>query len=279
MARPSTYKKNPNKDRKYKLSRGETPTEMVERLFKRGRSINFITKKVPGMTVEKVTDIVKNNYKTRRLWKQEELKIRIAAKETEAKFLRRSNNDFRKRIREDRDRLIREHKEKLEKHFEKRLRTALKRQFREHDYRVRKNLKVKGIYGTLYFHKELEHDFLKLSITAFPFIMGRYELSREELDMMLLLHGEGVFEKEAITDRDDIPKMFVSMKTKGLINTWRTDSTGKAWYKVSGKSESIINELYSYMTGEAEIYTSKLKKDKKSMALANFLKKVNSSIS
>jgi len=273
------YKRNKNIDRKYQLSRGETPKEMVVRLFKRGRSINFIAKKVPDMTgkQEEIIKIVSSHPHTRRLWKQEELKKIIKEKRSQLTDIQRINGEFRERILRERDEHIANHKKKLTDHFDKRLETAIKRRMREHDYRIKKNVTVEGCYKDLHFRKTVEHDFLKFTILAFPFIKEVYELSDFQFEVLLLLHSEGVFYRKDIPKREGESSIYNAFfKEKKLINVWRTDREGVKLYTVSDKGTSIVNETYKYMTGKSKVPTSKIRKSKTTDSLAAFLKKTNS---
>lgn len=272
MPRPKKYKKR--EKRKYQLSRNETPEDMVIRLFKRGRSINFIVKKVDGLDKEAITNIVKNSSKTRRLWKEEELKTVIKQKSSKVIDLQRDNEKYRVKLRRERDAEVKRRKKVLEEHFDKRLETAVARRIREYDYRVKKHMTTDGSYGDLHFHKTLEYDFLKFGVLAFPYITSKYEITRFELDVLLLLHSLGVFPREQVPTISG-HSTFQKLLEEKFISLWRVDRVGKKTYMISSKSETIVEETYKYMTGKHKVPTSKLKSNKSNESVEKLLKKLN----
>ena len=279
---PKTYKKNPNKKRRYKLSREETPEDMIIRLFKRGRSINFILKKVPGIyNKESIEDIVKSSYKTRRLYKQKELETRFIQRDSKVYDLQRNNEEYRNYLVMRRDEHIKRHKKKLQDHFDKRLETAITRRFREHDYRMKKNKTVEGPEGSLYFHQDLKYDFLKLCISAFPYIERQHGLKRHELDTLLYLHGEGVFSQDEIpAPLDDNYKKRGTAFTqlfhkKRMLKVWRVDREGTNYYTLSDYGNLVINEMYEYMTNSQVMKPAKLGRSEDNKTTKNLVDEIN----
>ena len=263
---PKSYKKNPNKKRRYKLSREETPEDMIIRLFKRGRSINFILKKVPGIyNKEAIEDIVKSSYKTRRLFRQQEFELKLNQKQDKLTTLKKDNEVYRKQLRDKRDAEVLEYKKDLQDHFDKRLERAVTKKFREHDHRMRKNKTVSGPEGSLYFHQDLKYDFLKLCIAAFPYIERQYELKRHELDTLLFLHGEGVFSQDEVpAPLDENYKSrgtaFTQLRLKKMIKTWRRDREGTKYHVLSDYGNRVVDEMYAYMMNKQKMKPSDLKK-------------------
>ena len=136
--------------------------------------------------------------------------------------------------------------------------------------------------------REKEFTFLKNLRVVRYYIQKRYELSSAELDMMLYLYDESVFDKKMFNsyaesmmwDKD----RFKDMNDRGLIKVWRKTSrtNHKELYELSHKAKLICSHTYKKLLGleliSEDPYRNKIMKGENYMdkIYRNLIKKMNS---
>lgn len=136
--------------------------------------------------------------------------------------------------------------------------------------------------------REKEFTFLKNLRVVRYYIQKRYELSSAELDMMLYLYDESVFDKKMFNsyaesmmwDKD----RFKDMNDRGLIKVWRKTSrtNHRELYELSHKAKLICSHTYKKLLGleliSEDPYRNKIMKGENYMdkIYRNLIKKMNS---
>lgn len=132
-----------------------------------------------------------------------------------------------------------------------------------------------------------EYDFLKNWRVVRYYIQSRYDLSVSELDMILYLYDEPVFDKELFNDFANSmswdKNRFTEMTEKGLFRIWRTGVKGRErrLYELTPKSKRICSHTYKKLLGleliSEDPYRNKIMKGENYMdkIYKNLIRKMN----
>lgn len=100
-----------------------------------------------------------------------------------------------------------------------------------------------------------EFDFLKNWRVVRYYIQKRYDISTSELDMLLYLYDENVFDRDLFNDFAESMswerRRFSIMNEKGLIRVWRKGKKGehKKLYELTHKAKLICSHTYKKLLG------------------------------
>lgn len=132
-----------------------------------------------------------------------------------------------------------------------------------------------------------EYDFLKNWRVVRYYIQSRYDLTLSELDMLLYLYDESVFDKETFNDFADSmswdKNRFKEMMDKGLFRVWRKGVKGRErrLYELTIKSKRICSHTYKKLLGleliSEDPYRNKIMKGENYMdkIYKNLIRKMN----
>jgi len=103
-----------------------------------------------------------------------------------------------------------------------------------------------------------KHDYLKYFRVVRHWIRMKYEIGLPELEMLLFLHGEGLFKK---SDFDEFQKLiswdtdrFDRMLRDKWIIVWRKRTGNEATlYEISYRGKRMITNMYKILNGEEVI--------------------------
>ena len=115
-----------------------------------------------------------------------------------------------------------------------------------HRYYLKKRPKKTPIFKP----REREFDFLKNWRIVRYYVQKRYDLTLSELEMLLFLYDENVFDKEVFNDFANSMSWdrgrFEEIKTKGLIRLWRKGkvSRHRELYELTQKAKLICSHTY-----------------------------------
>lgn len=118
------------------------------------------------------------------------------------------------------------------------------------------NKKSKGRKKKIYQPREKKYNYLKYWRVIRYYIKNRYKLSDSELDMLLFLYDEDVFDKEKFNDYATLmswdKRRFSSMVNKGYIKKWRDrkEYNRTNLYELTFTSKRIISHLYKKLMQE-----------------------------
>jgi len=117
-------------------------------------------------------------------------------------------------------------------------------------------MKVKGVhqYKNTY-RTQPEHDFLKYWRVVRFWVRKKYGLGTPDLEMLLFLYSEQIFNKERFKEFEYIMpwevKRFKQLLTDGYIHVWRKRTgTEATLYELTYKAKRIINTVYKKLNGE-----------------------------
>ena len=117
----------------------------------------------------------------------------------------------------------------------------------------------------------MKHDFLKNWKVVRYFIQKQYNLTIEELEMLLFLYSEKRFTKKDFRWFESImswePKRFERLKEKGYIKEWMPNYKGaRMVFELTHQSKMIVAKVYNLLLGEEKFPESErniLTKDSK----------------
>jgi|TARA_R110000803_G_scaffold113000_1_gene181434 hypothetical protein len=94
-----------------------------------------------------------------------------------------------------------------------------------------------------------EYDYLKYYTVVHRYFRKKYELTREELDLILFLMSERIFNKRKFQEFNELlmwdRKRFDNMLDNGWISIFRAPSDGiSARYELSYKARRMVRQLY-----------------------------------
>lgn len=107
----------------------------------------------------------------------------------------------------------------------------------------------------VYDARQREFDFLKNWRVVRYYVQKRYDLSMSELEMILFLYDESVFDKELFNSFAQSmswdKSRFTAMKDKGLIKIWRKGqkTNHRQLYELSHKAKIICSHTYKKLLG------------------------------
>lgn len=115
--------------------------------------------------------------------------------------------------------------------------------------------KLKSPRKPNYFFSEKSSSYLKYIRVVRKYIQKKYELSITELELILYLYDESVFDKKTFIDYSVILG-FTSidwmrkLKERGIIKRWRDEPGFKRLYTLEHKYKLACNKLYKHLEGE-----------------------------
>lgn len=136
--------------------------------------------------------------------------------------------------------------------------------------------------------REREFSFLKNLRVVRYYIQKRYDLSASELDMLLFLYDESVFDKDLFNEFANSmswsKKRFSDMIKKGHIKLWRKGQRAKhrQLYELTQSSKLICSHTYKKLLGleliSEDPYRNKIMKGENYMdkIYRNLIRKMNS---
>lgn len=101
-----------------------------------------------------------------------------------------------------------------------------------------------------------EFTFLKNLRVVRYYIQKRYDLSQPELEMLLFLYDENIFDKELFNEFSNSmswdKSRFKNLMDRGLIRVWRKGkvSQHKELFELTQKSKLICSHMYKKLLGE-----------------------------
>ena len=117
-------------------------------------------------------------------------------------------------------------------------------------------MKFKGVYprkNTT--RKPPDHDFLKYWRVIRYWVKAKYKLGTPELEMLLFLYSEQIFNKSQFKEYEELMYWDVSRFNKLLkhewIHVWRKKSGNETTlYELTYKAKRFINTIYKKLNGE-----------------------------
>jgi len=101
---------------------------------------------------------------------------------------------------------------------------------------------------------KIPKDYLKYYRVIFYYYRRKYDISQQELDMLLFLYSEGYFDYIKIKDYQGIlswnKNRIKTMIEKGLIEIFREKTKSRRLYQLSKKGRNIVNGIYEKLNGE-----------------------------
>lgn len=102
---------------------------------------------------------------------------------------------------------------------------------------------------------KIPKDYLKYYRVIFYYYRRKYDISQQELDMLLFLYSEGYFDYIKIKEYQGIlpwnKNRIKEMIEKGLIEIFREKQRTRRLYQLSKKGKNIVNGIYEKLNGEA----------------------------
>lgn len=134
--------------------------------------------------------------------------------------------------------------------------------------------------------KPEKYDYLKYYRVVNRYYRKKYDLDQHELDMILFLMSERIFNKAKFQEYNEIlswnRKRFDNLLEKGWISVFRPESDGiKARYELSYKARRMVKSLYKMIVDkeipEKPTVNPMFKKDVGFVdkVYRNFIKKIN----
>ena len=101
----------------------------------------------------------------------------------------------------------------------------------------------------------MPHEFLKHWRVVRYLIKKQYDLSQQDLEMLLFLYSEGRFTKDDFSFYEGImswdSQRFARLKNDGWINQWRKNYGNKrAIYCLSHRGKTVMARVYRLLLGE-----------------------------
>ena len=101
---------------------------------------------------------------------------------------------------------------------------------------------------------KIPKDYLKYYRIIFYYYRRKYDVSQQELDMLLFLYSEGYFDYIKIKDYQGIlswnKNRIKTMIEKGLIEIFREKPRTRRLYQLSKKGRNIVNGIYEKLNGD-----------------------------
>lgn len=106
-----------------------------------------------------------------------------------------------------------------------------------------------------YFFREKASTYLKYLRLVRRYVQKKYEISLVELEMILFLYDENIFDKATFNSYSRILgfntfKWFEKFKERGIIEQWRDEHGYKSLYKLVHKYKMACNTMYKHLEGE-----------------------------
>jgi len=104
--------------------------------------------------------------------------------------------------------------------------------------------------------RERQHNYLKNWRVVRYYIQKRYDLSLQDLETMLYLYDEGIFDKDTFNDFAKClsfnKERFSDFRKRELITQWREGKRAKhrQLFQLTHKAKKICNHLYKKLEGE-----------------------------
>lgn len=102
---------------------------------------------------------------------------------------------------------------------------------------------------------KIPKDYLKYYRVIFYYYRRKYDISQQELDMLLFLYSEGYFDYIKIKEYQGIlpwnKNRIKTMTEKGLIEIFREKQRTRRLYQLSKKGKNIVNGIYEKLNGDA----------------------------
>ena len=111
-------------------------------------------------------------------------------------------------------------------------------------------MKVQGVFQKANTSRKVpDHDFLKYWRVIRFWVKKKYGLGTPDLEMLLFLYSEQIFNKETFKEYEELMswdvKRFKQLLTDDFIHVWRKRQGNKATlYELTYKSKRIINTIY-----------------------------------
>lgn len=109
------------------------------------------------------------------------------------------------------------------------------------------------------------YDFLKYWRVVRYWAKRKYNLSLEDIDLLMFLYTEGVFKKATFDEYVEAfswnPDRFNDLHNRGLLNKWRdhTSHLGRAkLYELSTKAKRIVATIYRKLLNEEQMSESRV---------------------
>lgn len=106
-----------------------------------------------------------------------------------------------------------------------------------------------------YQFREKSSTYLKYFRLVRRYVQKKYELSMVELEMILFLYDENIFDKQTFDSYSRIIgfntfKWFDKFKDRGIIEKWRDEYGYKKLYRLTQKYKIACNTMYKHLEGE-----------------------------
>tara|TARA_R110000796_G_scaffold39772_1_gene98985 strand:- start:544 stop:954 length:411 start_codon:yes stop_codon:yes gene_type:complete len=101
----------------------------------------------------------------------------------------------------------------------------------------------------------MKHDFLKHWRVVRYLIKKKYDLSQQDLELLLFLYSEGRFTKDDFDWYSTIVswdvRRFIKLKKEGWVKQWRTNrGNRRAIYELTHKGKTAMARVYRLLLGE-----------------------------
>tara|TARA_R110000751_G_scaffold213448_1_gene316998 strand:+ start:421 stop:903 length:483 start_codon:yes stop_codon:yes gene_type:complete len=117
-------------------------------------------------------------------------------------------------------------------------------------------MKLRGVYKKKpTSRREPSHNYLKYWRVIRFWVQAKYKLTTPDLEMLLYLYSEDIFNKEQFKKYEEImswdEKRFRMLLRDGWIHVWRKREGNKATlYELTYKAKRIITMIYKKLNGE-----------------------------
>jgi hypothetical protein len=106
-----------------------------------------------------------------------------------------------------------------------------------------------------YYFSEKASSYLKYIRVVRKYIQKKYELSISELELVLYLYDETIFDNKTFVDYSSILGFSTidwlhRLKERGIVKKWRDEPGYKRLYTLTHKYKIACNKLYKHLEGE-----------------------------
>lgn len=106
-----------------------------------------------------------------------------------------------------------------------------------------------------YFFKEKSSSYLKYLRVVRKYVQKKYELSLAELELVLFLYDEQIFDRKTFDDYActlgfSSLNWFDKLKEREIIKLWRDEYGYKTLYVLTHKYKMACNKFYKHLEGE-----------------------------
>lgn len=106
-----------------------------------------------------------------------------------------------------------------------------------------------------YFFKEKASSYLKYLRVVRMYIQKKYELSLSELELLLFLYDETVFDKDtfyeyACTLGFSTMNWLQKFEDREIIRVWREGNNSNRMYTLTHKYKMVCNKMYEHLEGK-----------------------------